>query len=252
MAPPLIDMTNPEAVLREVFDEDRHVKDQFALHLGADLPELAEALGACFRLRPRLSDAANRDRTVRTALVAAFVFGMLDDVLTSTKLLVTGEVLASGNLTRQVIEGIAMAALCSTDDLLIIDAKKPRPVMARYWKKLEAGDARTQGHRAVAQLKLNAAALEFNADAVGRLERAKPHYNGFSHAGTFSIAARVALREPGMAFVGGHFDDAKLDGYRAELRERISLCRVLPAFKGRMLASIETGRGGAAAPAGPH
>ncbi|WP_244122599.1 hypothetical protein [Burkholderia multivorans] len=238
MPPPQIDMTNPADVLHEVLDDDRGVKAQFAQALDGELRQLADALAACFRLQPALNEAANRAGTVRTALVAAFVFGVLDDVLTSSKVLVAGKLLASGNLMRQVIEGIAIAALCSTDELLIINTKNSVPVMARYWEKLAAGDKRTQGHRAVAQLKLNAAALGFNADAVGRMERAKDRYNGFSHAGPFSIAARVALHEPGVAFVGGHFDEAKLDGYRAELRERISLCGVLPDFMRRMLARL--------------
>jgi hypothetical protein len=238
MTPKQVDMTNPEAVLREIFDDDLQVKDRFAAHLGAELLSLSEALAACFALLPAINEAANRVGSVRTALAAAFVFGVLDDVLTSTKLLVTGKLLASGNLMRQVVEGIAIAALCSTDELLIIEPKRGGPITARYWEKLEAGDSRTQGYLALGQLSLNAAKLGFNADAVKRLTAAKRHYNGFSHAGTFSIAARVALREPGTAFVGGHFDEAKLDGYRAELRERIGLCGVLPAFMRRMLASL--------------
>ncbi|MBN3815854.1 hypothetical protein G3N57_04195 [Paraburkholderia sp. Se-20369] len=186
---------------------------------------------------------------MRTALVAGFVFGVLDDVLTSTKLLVAGKLLPAGNLMRQVVEGIAMAALCSTDELLIIETKKSGPVTACYWKKLAAGHERTQGYLAIGQLSLNAAKLGFTADAVTRLKAAKQHYNGFSHAGTFSIAGRVALHEPGVAFVGGHFDEAKLDGYRAELRERIGLCRVLPAFMQCLRASLTPAPGANAAPA---
>ncbi|KVC53561.1 hypothetical protein WI72_20820 [Burkholderia ubonensis] len=68
----------------------------------------------------------NRAGTVRTALAVAFVFGVLDDLLTSTKLLVTGKLLASGNLMRQVVEGIAMAAVCSIDELLVSLRRVPR------------------------------------------------------------------------------------------------------------------------------
>lgn len=127
MVPPLIDMTNPEAVLREISDDDRQVKDQFAQHLAADLMTLSEALAACFRLLRALNDAASRAEAMRTALVAAFVFGVLDDVLTSTKLLVAGKLLPAGNLMRQVIEGIAMASLCSTDELLIVAVNERKP-----------------------------------------------------------------------------------------------------------------------------
>ncbi|MCA8059630.1 hypothetical protein [Burkholderia cepacia] len=111
MTPPLIDMTNPADVLHEVLDDDRAVKEQFAQALDGELRELAAALAACFAELPAINEAAHQAGTMRTALMAGFVFGVLDDVLTSTKLLVAGKLLASSNLMRQVIEGIAMAAL---------------------------------------------------------------------------------------------------------------------------------------------
>ncbi|WGS46858.1 hypothetical protein LFL97_32140 [Burkholderia sp. JSH-S8] len=78
----LIDTMTTEAVLREVFDEDRAVKDAFVAQLGAELIELSEALAACFCLLHAFNKATNRAETMRTALVAAFVFGVLDDNLT--------------------------------------------------------------------------------------------------------------------------------------------------------------------------
>lgn len=50
MTPPEIDLTQPDAVRRELLDDDRAVKDEFARHLDGELNELAEVLPACFRL----------------------------------------------------------------------------------------------------------------------------------------------------------------------------------------------------------
>jgi hypothetical protein len=240
MTPPEIDLTRPDAVRRELLDDDRAVKDEFARHLDGELNQLAEVLAACFVLLPGINEAANKAHTMRTALVAAFVFGVLDDLVVSTKLLLAGKLPAAGNLMRQVVEGIAMSILCSTDALLIIQtkAKNQPPVMARYWEKLENEDTRTQGHRAVRQLEWNAATLGVNADAVARLRHSRDHYNAFSHCGPLTIASRVALDAVGTAWVGGHFDPAKLETYRVEMNERIGLCRVLPPFMNRMLATM--------------
>ncbi|MEC5409564.1 hypothetical protein VOM14_28945 [Paraburkholderia sp. MPAMCS5] len=187
-----------------------------------------------------INEAANRAKTQRNALVGGFAFGVLDDLVTSTKLLIAGKLPAAGNLMRQVVEGMALSILCSTDALLIIETKaKQPPVMARYWEKVWDDDKRTQGHRAVAQLGLNAVALGVSAGAVEHLRRAKLHYNGFSHCGKFTIASRVSLKEVGTVHLGGHFDEAKLEHYRAELDGRINLCRILPQFMGRMLATME-------------
>ncbi|WP_244139913.1 hypothetical protein [Burkholderia stabilis] len=255
MTPKQVDMTNTEAVLREIFDEDLQVKDRFAAHLGAELLSLSEALAACFALLPAINEAANRAETMRTAFVAGFVFGVLDDVLTSTKLLVTGKLLASGNLMRQVLEGMAMALLCAHDAPLIIGkknvgTKKAQNVVEQYWKALEADGHYAQGHHAIKQLDWNKSALHLTDAEIAGFEEARKHYNRFSHAGKLSIAGRVDLEGVGVAYVGGHFDDAKLDGYRAELHSRIDLCRMLPGFMRRMLASIARGKDASPAPMG--
>ena len=236
----MTDMTDPDVVRRELLDADAAVRADFAAHLDGELVTLAEALAACFRLLPALNEAANQAQTKRTALVAAFAFGVLDDLVVSTKLLFAGKLPAAGNVMRQVVEGIAMAILCSTEVLRIIktNGKGKPPVTARYWQKVDEGDKRTQGYLAVEQLGLNAGALGLNEDAVKRLIVAKTHYNGDSHCGTFTIASRVSLDEVGTAYIGGHFDPAKLDGYRNEMNERIGLCRVLPPFLERLLATM--------------
>ena len=59
MQPPMNDLTKAEAVTKELFDDDRWVKDEFANHTAEDLTELSEALATCFRLLPQLNEAAN-------------------------------------------------------------------------------------------------------------------------------------------------------------------------------------------------
>lgn len=240
MPPPMIDPPDPAAIMRELFDDDRWVKDQFAAHVGEALPDLSEALATCFRLLPALNEAANKAETMRTAFVAGFVFGVLDDILISTKLLVTGKVPASGNVMRQVVEGIAMSILCSSDRPLIVkQATKKKPaVWALYWELLESDDPCTQGHFAISQLGWNATLLGVDAVAIERLRAAKGHFNIFSHCGKVTIASRMALEQVGTAYVGGDFDPAKLGGYRNELQQRIALCRVLPPFIERMREAI--------------
>lgn len=240
MTPPIIDPTNAESLMRELFSDDRWVKDQFAEHVGQALLDLCEALAACFRLIPAVNEAANRDGTMRTALVGGFTFGVLDDILVSTKLLLAGKLPAAGNQMRQAVEGVAMAFLCSSDRLVIVKekTKKHSAVRMLYWERLAAGDSLTRGHLALKQLEWNAGALGVSSDAVRRLVLAKDHYNGFSHCGTITIASRVALEEVGKVYIGGHFDEAKVDAYRVEMNERIGLCRVLPPFINRMLATM--------------
>jgi len=84
------------------------------------------------------------------------------------------------------------------------------------------------------------------------MRTAMKHYNAYSHCGKLTIASRVALEQVGTAYVGGHFDPAKLDAYRGEMNQRIGLCRVLPPFLERLLATMEPRPAARAAPARPQ
>ncbi|MBN3783257.1 hypothetical protein G3O06_37920 [Burkholderia sp. Ac-20345] len=54
------------------------------------------------------------------------VSGVLDDIVISTKLLLSGKGTAAGNLMRQAIEGVAMSLLCSTDGEVVLDARSKK------------------------------------------------------------------------------------------------------------------------------
>jgi hypothetical protein len=237
-APPTIDPSDPQALVNELFGDDRWAKDQFAQHVSNQVLELSNALAVCFRLVAPLNDVANRTEEIRAAYVSGFTFGVLDDIVVSAKLLLTGKISAAGNLMRQAGEGIALAILCSSVRPLIVQKQKRKEVKGLFWELLKNDDKCTRGHRAIEVLEWNAAALGVNANAIERLKEAKEHYNQFSHCGKVTIACRMALDQVGKGFIGGEFDEAKLDGYRAELASRIALCKVLPDFMRRMTAIL--------------
>lgn len=54
------------------------------------------------------------DGDEQAAFLAEFIFGVLDDLVVSSKLLMSGKMIASGDLMRQAIEGVAVAILCSS------------------------------------------------------------------------------------------------------------------------------------------
>ena len=88
---PKVDLSNPEELIHEVVEDDKWVKDEFLKHLTDELKVLAQRMSACYRLFPRLNEAAGRAQTEQSALVAGFAYGVVDDILVSTKLLFTGK-----------------------------------------------------------------------------------------------------------------------------------------------------------------
>jgi len=238
MPPPTVDPTDPKALMKELFSDERWAKDQFTQHLSEPILALCEALAGCFSSMEKLNNAAGQVNTQRTSLVAAFMYGVLDGLVIATKLLLTSKLSAAGNVMRQVAEGIAMSILCSTDDPLIIACKKKKSVKAHYWQKVWDEDQQVQGYLAVDQLGCNAGMLGVTAAGVEQLRQAKKRYSPYSHCGTTTITCRVSIEEPGVFHLGGEFDEAKLVLYRAALVSLIALCRLPPGLMKQLMATM--------------
>lgn len=250
MNPSALPLTDPVGMRLALLNDDAAVRTEFAEHLGTELDQLAAALAPCFEWMDPITEAADRAGTRQAGLVAGFGLGTLDDLLVATKLLLSGKLAAAGNVMRQVIEGVAMAVLCTADAPLILERRKVGPVMGCYWERAWASHHTVQAHHALKQLDWNAEQLRLRRPALERLERAKRHYNQFSHCGWATIASRADRHTPGLVHLGGHFDEGKLDVYQQEMQERIGLCSVLPQILAYLHEAL-TPAAGEPAP-GPH
>ncbi|KVU49995.1 hypothetical protein [Burkholderia cepacia] len=232
-------LNTPELVRLTLLDDDRAVRAQFGEHLGVDLDRLASALAECFARLPMLHTRVAAVRAQRSSLMSVLVFGVLDDIVISTKLLLSGKGTAAGNLMRQAIEGVAMSLLCSTEGEVVLDARsKKGDLRGEYWSLVLVDDPRVQAQRAIQQLTWNADLLAVDPDGLAELAAVAKHYSSLSHAGIMTILGRIALNASGPPTVGGSFDPGKLDWYRRELDWRVRLSRQLPNLIEHLLGSL--------------
>ncbi|WJN72108.1 hypothetical protein [Burkholderia anthina] len=234
------DLTNPQVVRQELLDADQDVREAFAGALEPELGPLAAALAECFARWRLIRDAVTAAPAPRTDLLNALVFGALDDLVVSAKLLLTGKAAASGNVFRQAIEGVAMAMLCSTDADLILQAR-PRQGDARgcYWQRVMAGDDRlVEGQRALQQLAWNAEALRLPPGWIDWLTNTQKLYSGVSHASLVTMSLRTNFHSPGAISFGAHFDPEKVWSYRAGLVHRRLLAQELAKVMPYLLAAM--------------
>ncbi|PCE30222.1 hypothetical protein [Burkholderia ubonensis] len=229
----------PELVRRALLEDDRAVRAQFAEHLGAELDRLASTLAECFERLPTLHARVAALRTQRSSLMDVLMFGVLDDIVISTKLLLGGKGTAAGNLMRQAIEGVAMSILCSADGAVVLDARsKKGDLLGEYWSLVMVDDPRVQAQRAIQQLTWNAELLAVDHSGLDELAAVAKHYSSLSHAGIMTILSRVPLNASGQPTVGGSFDPGKLDWYRRELDWRVRLSRQLPNVIEHLLGTL--------------
>ena len=236
-------MTDPKAVVAEIFDNDNWVKEEFTKHFSTELLRFAEVLAESFKWYPKIQALAQNEDE-QALYVAAFVHGIFDDLITSTKLLVTGKMIPSGNLMRQALEGISVAILCSSRNLLLIpknDKKRQASVSIKYWERVKEIDKRVESHKAVAHLDLNKIQLQVNKDSIDELKRGIKIYHQFSHPSIISLVARVRETETDIAqCIGGVFNETMIPKYRFEIDQRTNLCRVLPNLIELVITHLNT------------
>ncbi|MFZ2266082.1 MAG: hypothetical protein WAV95_00745 [Azonexus sp.] len=235
-----LDLTDPAVVCREIFDEDKWVKDEFAKYLSAEILKLSEVLAGAFKYFPKL-DELSADGDEQAAFAASFVFCVFDDLVVSAKLLVSGKMVASGNLMRQAIEGVCVAILCASRQPLFV-TKGKKQVSVDYWRKVKTRDPIAYAHKAVNQLEMNCGLLSVSRTALDRLKKARSKYHFFSHPSQLGMATRICMGEPGSIYIGGQFDETKLPVYRTEIEERTGLCSILPELILGLVQVLEKGR----------
>lgn len=239
MRPPKIDLANPSVVVAEIFDNDEWIKDEFANSLSSEILMFGEAMAESFKRFPALDKMAAGGHE-QAAFVAGFVFAVFDDLVVSMKLLVAGKMVASGNLMRQAIEGIAVAILCAAHEPVLVRKRKSL-VPVKYWERVKSLDPKVNAHLSLDQLDINCDMLRVSRGAIGKLRSARKHYHLFSHPGVIGMAARMDMGEPGPIFIGGSFDKSKLPAYKAEIAERTGLCQILPSLIDGLITRLAKG-----------
>lgn len=219
MTVPVFDFSKPEVVIHELFDSDESVRTQFKNKFAPQAIAFSEAIAPAFGRFPKLSE--DGQHSVQTALICGFVHGVLDDLVTSMKLLLTGKLTSSGNLFRQAIEGVCMAVMCSHQGPLHIGGKE-----SIYWKLVESQAKEIEGNLAARQFLKNWDRLGVDLEGAQQLKTTLEAYHQHSHAGVMAMAYRMELSPNGVIYIGGHFDEAKVNGYQAELLQRIELAKL--------------------------
>ena len=114
-----------------------------------------------------------------------------------------------------------MALMCSHNGTLLIGDKE-----CIYWELVQSQAKEVEGNLAARQFLKNWERLGLNPEGAQQLKGTLEAYHQHSHAGLTAMAYRMELGPKGVIFIGGHFDEAKIDGYQVELTQRIELAKL--------------------------
>ncbi len=148
------------------------------------------------------------------AYISGLIYGALSLHVSSTKLLIWGHLVPSGNTMRQVLEIIAMAFLASGPGLDFLE---------RY----------TQGHYsthlAIRDVIRHADRLNLDLGALEILKKSQKFYDNFSHPTLMTLGTLMEY-DSGTTVFGASFDEGKIDAYEKEIMTRMQVAALFPNF----------------------
>jgi hypothetical protein len=196
----------------EVTADDPDIRARFLQRYGAQVDAFCDAMAEA-TLAWRAFDV-DSDKNEKKAYVSALIYSAITLHIASMKLFLAGHPVAAGNLSRQVVEAIAIALLSSGRELNVLE---------RFMQdKYSPGDA-------VRDVCRHSEKLNLLQEGVVPLVEAQKFYHLYSHPTKMTIASITSFSEDGY-YVGASFDQGKVDKYDKEVAGRVSLAMVFPNF----------------------
>lgn len=195
-------------IFTELSSDDKEVRDEYFKHFEGSACEFSENMAKAIAAWRVLDTTVEGNE--RKAFVSALVYTAIALHIQSMKLLLSGHIIAAGNLLRQSAETIACSLLCAGRELNVLE---------RFMKdQYSTNDA-------IRDVQRHSGKLGLLKEGVATLADGQDFYHQFSHISKLTIAAMTSFSEDGL-YVGASFDDGKLAAYRKEVDGRVSLSKV--------------------------
>lgn len=200
-------------IQQEVFQDNPEVRERFVKEFKPQLDEFVENMADSLL---RWNDFNNYiGQSERLGYASGFIYSAIWLNILSMKLLVSGHIVAAGNLMRQVLESIAMSLLCSSTSIGVHD-------------KFIQGQYKTC--KALPDLEKHSEKLNIYKGAVDDLIASRDWYHQYSHPTKLTLASFISFETEGGLYVGCAFDEGKIEAYKSEVNGRVELTKTFASF----------------------
>ena len=210
-----------DTILAQLTSDDPDVQAEYLKLFEAEAQEFSDSMAQAF-MKWRSLDAGLMGNDKR-AYISALVLLAINFHILSMKLFLSGHAVAAGNLSRQVVESIALALVCSGKNLGILE----QFMEGKYSTK-----------NAVRDVLRHAEKLMLNSDGVKALRDTQKFYDNYSHPTQLAIATGMSFSEKSGVYIGAAFDKGKVKAYTKEARSRVALAKIFPNFIDGVIANV--------------
>ncbi len=209
-----------ETILAKLTSDDPDVRAEYLKLFEDDVKIFSDAMAQAF-MKWRSLRAEAQDNEKR-APISALVFTAIRLHILSMELFLSGHLEAAGNLTRQVIEAMSLALVCSGKDQGIFE----KFMEGKYSTNVAVRDAVRHAEK-----------LGLNADGVKALRNTQNFYHKYSHLTPITIAIGMSF-SGGDLYIGATFDKGKVKAYTKEASLRVNLAKIFPNFVDGIMANV--------------
>ena len=165
-------------------------------------------MAKAFQNWKKFDDKTKLDR--EKAAISAMLYLAMTLNISSMKLFITGNQIASKNIHRQVLESIALAFLFSdrSIDTLELFMKQKYPA-----------------NKAIKDVIRHQSKLHLTKYSLDILSNSYRFYRHYSHITSNTIASFVSVADKAI-YVRSHFDENKISEYKIEINMRVSLASI--------------------------
>ncbi len=190
-------------IKKEVLQENTDIRDRFMKHFQDDVTTSIENIAKAYHKWEEFDSEVGEHE--QKATVSALLFYVINAQINSLRLLLTGYLVASGNLMRHAIEALPVAILCSNGN-------------HTYFQKFIHN--KFSVNKALDRLSKNSTKFGVHRTAVEKFKRGRKFYDQYSHPTRLSVVSVISLTKKGELYVGPSFDEGKLDAYKKEFKTR--------------------------------
>ena len=208
-------------VFAELRSDDEEVRAEYFKHFESEAKVFSDHMAKAVTAWQVLHSKVGQSE--RIAFVSAFVYTAITLHIHSMKLLLSGQIIAAGNLFRQGAETIALSLLCSGKELNVLNSFI---------------DDKYSTSNAIRDVLRHSDKLGLLKEGITTLAEAQNFYHKFSHPTKLTIAAVTSFSEDGL-YIGASFDKEKLGAYSKEVNGRVSLAKVFYGIVEAVRSNVE-------------
>lgn len=192
------------------------IRNSFLSHFSFDIGKFSYDMAKAFQKWKIFDDKIEGDR--KKAAISGILYLAITLNISSMKLFISGNPIASGNIHRQVLESIALSFLFSDRSLDTLELFLKQKYSA---------------HKAIKDVIRHQSKLKLNKKSLDILSNSYSFYEHYYNITANTIASFVSISDKAI-HLSPEFDESKISEYKKEIDMRVSLASIF----GNILKSV--------------